>query len=126
MGNKVAESVLENKTSYFVAIREFYGENIEEKVREGSIKRIEQYFDTHGFLPKEKAIHVESIIVPIASIYLSLKEEVGREALDVIKAVKLESAKANGRQMDERLREIGSEAFFSWWEIGRASCRERV
>ena len=86
--NRTAERILSGKDSYFMAIKERYGEDVSDRVRTEAAKLLDEYLSTHDPLPRSVAIHVEDNIIPTAYIYGALKGIVGEEALELMKKIK--------------------------------------
>lgn len=92
-----------------------FGAETEEKVRRNALKLVTQYVNSHDPLPESQAIHVEDNIVPLACIYLALKEQVGTAAIAFMRTVKNKVSAESGKEMNIRLQKTGPEEFFRWW-----------
>lgn len=114
--NRTAERILSGKDSYFMAIKERYGEDVSDKVRTEAARLLDEYLSTHDPLPRPQAIHVEDNIIPTAYIYGVLKGIVGVEALELMKKIKADAARETGYELNGKLLARGKEAFFRWWE----------
>ena len=88
--NRTAERILSGKDSYFMAIKERYGEDVSDRVRTEAARLLDEYLSLHDPLPHSEAIHVEDNIIPTAYIYGALKGIVGEEALELMKKIKQE------------------------------------
>ena len=109
------ETILNRKENFLREIGNTFGDGVEEKVHKDALKLIKEYTEHHDPLPEERAIHVEDNIVPVACIYKALKDQVGTAAIAFIRRVKNSSSEESGKDLDARLSDEGSEAFFRWW-----------
>ncbi len=112
---RTPESVLNGKLHYYDAIRTRFGEETADAVFADALKRISDYWKCHDRLPEGQAIHVEDNIVPIAFIYMALKDTVGEEAYFLIHASKIAASAADSVVLREKIIRDGIDSFFLWW-----------
>lgn len=112
---RTPESVLKGKQHYYDAIQERFGRETADAVFSDALARISEYWYTHDRLPEGQAIHVEDNIVPIAFIYMALKDLIADEAYPLIHAVKSDASATDSEALKTRIRRDGVDSFFLWW-----------
>ncbi len=118
---RTPESVLRGKQHYYDAIRERFGRETADAVFSDALTRISEYWNTHDRLPEGQAIHVEDNIVPIAFIYMALKDLIADDAYSLIHAAKFAASAADSEALKTRILRDGIDSFFLWWTD---HCRE--
>lgn len=112
---RTPESILKGKQHYYDAIRNRFGSETADAVFADALKRISDYWKGHDRLPEGQAIHVEDNIIPIAYIYMALKDIVGEEAYPLIHGTKSAASASDSEPLREKILRDGIDSFFFWW-----------